>query len=154
MCSQVTFRLSEDHSPLLCHLYSPSFKHTPLPACPIPHFPNLSSLMAFCGPGRHAWDSPFGVLCTLLTCPCSVLLNITTNWLFHNSTMTCLDYKEGALERHTSTAVLPHNEPLPVATTLPAADAAHSLGIHSEERSSFPSLPAAFLSPRLDSALE
>lgn len=46
-------------SPPLCHPYSPSFKHTPSlpPTCPIPHFPNLTSLMGFCGPGWHAWDS-------------------------------------------------------------------------------------------------
>lgn len=37
---------------------------------------------------------------------------------------------------------------------LPPADAAHSLGIHGEARSRFPSLPVALLSPRLESALE
>lgn len=154
LCSRASFRLSEDHSPLLCHLYSPSFKYTPSPSLPVPSptsliFPAWWLSVALVGmPGTHLL-----VFC-VHSWPCSVLLNIITNWLFHNSTMTCLDYKEGALERHTSTAVLPHNEPLAVATTLPAADAAHSLGIHSEERTSFPSLPAAFLSPRLESALE
>lgn len=110
--------------------------------------------MAFPGPGWRAWDSPFGVLCTLVLVLASVLLSIITNWLFRNSTMAYFDYKEGALERRTSTAVLPHGSPCPAAPTLPAADAAHSLGIHSEERSRFLSLPAAFRSPRLESTLE
>lgn len=97
----------------LCHPYTPSFKHTPSlpPTCPIPHFPNLTSLMGFCGPGWHAWDSPFSVCVHSLLSSLLYSLTLPTNWLFHNSTTICLNYKEGALERHNSTAVLPCSSP-------------------------------------------
>lgn len=87
--------------------------------------------MVFCDPGWHAWDSPFGACAHTLAVLTSVALNIIINWLVRNSNVTCLDYKEGALERleqHQSS--FPRSGPCPVATTVPAADAAvHSLGI-------------------------
>lgn len=48
----------------------------------------------------------FRCLCTHLSVHVSVLLVIITNWLFHHSSVTHLDSKEGALGRHNSTALL------------------------------------------------
>lgn len=64
-CALGWVRATPLHS--VIHTLLASHTHTPsLPCCPILHFPNLPSLMAFCGPGWQAWDAR---LC-VHSCPC------------------------------------------------------------------------------------
>lgn len=112
------------------------------------HFPTSSLSLIYCGPGWHAWGSPFGV-CTRLSVLIFVLrTSFSQISLSIIQQVTHLASREGALGRHDSPAPLPLAA-LPVATHFPCcAGSSHPWNPRWEE-AVCPSLPAAFLSPRL-----
>lgn len=80
------------------------------------HFPASSPGLiyqpdSFLWPWLACMGLTFWCLCAHLSVLVSLLLIMITNWLFHHSSMTHLDSKEGALERHNSTAPLPLGSP-------------------------------------------
>lgn len=122
---------------------SPASDTHPASPC-LAHFPTSSLSLIYCGPGWHAWGSPFGV-CTHLSVLIFVLrTSFSQISLSIIQQVTHLASQEGALGRHDSPAPLPLAA-LPVATHFPCCRRSSHPWIQGEKKQFAPPSLQLFL---------